>query len=139
MTTAMAARPHARTEGPRHHRTTGPTGAHAGWEWRTWDDEHPFGTFGPARTKHAVMMAEGLVMPGDCGASEEDNRHDENRAGDDHHPRRSLVEPRGFRYVRRYVRRRRRRAGGRRLELGLGCLGHPSIMPNARANHQTPR
>jgi hypothetical protein len=35
-----------------------------------------------------------LIMPSDCGASEKDNRHDENNASNDHHPRRSLVEPR---------------------------------------------
>ena len=134
MTTAMAAWPtwsartHTRAKGPRHHRTAGPTGAHPRWQWSTREDEHPFGTFGTARTKHAVVRAERVIMPGDRGASEEDNRHDENRAGDDHHPRRSLVEPRRLRYGRRRV-RRRRRAGVRRLELGLGCLGHPSIMP----------
>jgi len=132
VTTAMAAgttgsaRTHARSEGPGHHRrTAGPTGAHAGWKWSR-EDEHPAGrgTFGTAGTKHAVVMAEGegLIMPGDCGASEEDDRHDENNAGDDHHPRRSLVEPRRLRYG-------RRRAGGWRLDLVLGCLGHLSIMP----------
>jgi hypothetical protein len=124
MTPAMTAWTHTRAEGPWHHRAAGPTGAHPGWKRPTREDVHPFGT---ARTKHAVVRAERMIMPGDRGASEEDDRHDENRAGDDHHPRRSLVEPRRLRYGRRCV-RRRRRAGGR-LELGLGCLGHPSIMP----------
>jgi hypothetical protein len=128
MTTAMAARAHTRTVGPWHHRRTArPAGAHAGRKWSAREDEHPFGTFGTARTVHAVVMAEeGLIMPGNCRAGEEDNRHHENRAGDNHHPRRSLIEPRRL----RHMRRRRRRAGGRRRrELGLGCLGHPSIMP----------
>jgi hypothetical protein len=122
--TAWAARTHARAEGSRHHRTAGPTGAHAGWKW-SWEDDHPVGTFRTARAKHAVVMTEGLIMPGDEGAGEEDNRHDENRACDDYHPRRGLVEPRML----RYVQRRRRRAGRWRLDLWLGCLGHPSIMP----------
>lgn len=65
-----------------------------------------------------------VVMPADCGAGEEDDRHDENNAGDDYHPRRSLVEPGRLCYV-----RRRRRAGGGRLDRGLGCFGHVSIMP----------
>ena len=121
---AGSARTHARSEGPWHHRrTAGPTGAHAGWKL-SWE-EHPTGrrTFGTAGTKHAVVIAERVLMPGDGSASEEDNRHDENNAGDDHHPRRGLEEPRRLRYV------RRRRAGGWRLDLVLGCLGHPSIMP----------
>jgi hypothetical protein len=124
MTTAMTARTHARAEGSRHHRTAGPTGAHAGGKW-SWEDDHPVGAFRTARTKHAVVMTEGLIMPGDEGAGEEDNRHDENRAGDDYHPRRGLVEPRML----RYVQRRRRRAKRRRLDLGLRCLGHSLIMP----------
>jgi hypothetical protein len=130
ITVAMAAwsmptRTHARAEGPRHHRrTAGPTGAHPGWKW-SWEYEHPFGTFGTARTKHAVVMVEGAILPADCRASEEDNRHDENSAGDDHYPRRNLVKPRRS----RCVGRRRRRAGRWGLNLGLGCLGHPSIMP----------
>ena len=126
--TTWSARTHTRAEGPRHHRTAGPTGAHPRWQWSTREDEHPLGTFGTARTKHAVVRAERVITPGNGGAGEEDNRHDENRAGDDHHPRRSLVEPRRLRHGRRCV-WRWRRAGVRRLELGLGCLGHPSIMP----------
>jgi hypothetical protein len=39
-------------------------------------------------------MAEGLIVTGDGGAGEEDNRHDEDNAGDDHDPCRNLVEPR---------------------------------------------
>lgn len=128
MTAAMTPGTHTRAEGPRHHRTAGPTRAHPRRNWSTREDEHPLGAFGSARTKHAVVRAERVIMPGDRGASEEDNRDDENRAGDDHHPRRSLVEPRGLGRVRRCG-RRRRRAGVRRLELWLGCLGHPSIMP----------
>src|SRR6516225_1911464 len=124
MTPAMAAWTHARAEGPWHHRATGPTGAHPWWKRSTREDVHPFGTFGTARTIHAVVRAERMIMPRDRGAGEEDDRHDENRAGDNHHPRRSLVEPRMFQCV-----GRRRRWPGRRLELGLGCLGHPSIMP----------
>ena len=116
---------HARAEGPRHHRrTAGPTGAHPGWKW-SWEYVHPFGTFGTARTKHAVVMVEGAIVPADCRAGEEDNRHDENSAGDDHYPRRNLVKPRRS----RCVGRRRRRAGRWGLNLGLRCLGHPSIMP----------
>jgi hypothetical protein len=99
MTTAMAAwttgaaRTHTRAEGSwhRHHRHT--AGTHPWWEWSTREDEHPFGAFGTARTVHAVMMTERLIMSADEGAGEEDNGHDENGAGDDYHPGRSLVEP----------------------------------------------
>jgi hypothetical protein len=127
--TAMTARTHTRAEGPWHHRTAGPTGAHAGWKW-PWENDHPFGTSWPARTVHAVVRPERVLTPGGIGAGEEDNRDDENRAGDDYHPRCDLVEPRRLHCVRGHG-RRRRRAGVRRLELGLGCLGHPSIMPTS--------
>ena len=122
MTAAMAAGPHTRAEGPWHHRrTTGPTGAHPGWKLPTGNDERLVGT---ARTEHpGVVMT--LVMPSECGTGEEDDRHHENNAGHDHHPGRSLVEPRRFCYMHRC---RRRRPDGRR-DLGFGCLGHPSIMP----------
>jgi hypothetical protein len=90
----VPARTHARAEGTRHHRrTAGPTWTHTGWKWPTWEDEHPVGAFGTLRTKHAVVMVEGAIMPGDRCAGEENNRDDENRAGNNHHPRRSLVEP----------------------------------------------
>jgi hypothetical protein len=71
-------------------------------------------------------MTERVIMPGDERTGEEDDRHDENSAGNDHYPGRSLIKTRMLRYA-----RRRRRAGGRRrrLELGLGCLSHPLIMP----------
>jgi hypothetical protein len=130
MTAAMSARTHTRAEGPRHHRAAGPAGPHAGWKWPR-DNDHPFGTSWAARTPHSVVRPEGALTPGDKGAGEEDNRDDENRAGDDYHPRRDLVEPRRLGCVRR--RGRRRRAGVRRLELGLGCLGHPLIMPTSAA------
>ncbi len=99
MTTTMAAGAtgpawsHARSEGPGHHRSAGPARAHAGWKW-SGEDERSAGTFGTAGSEHAVVMAEGLVMAGDCGAREEDDRRDENKARDDNYPRRSLVEPR---------------------------------------------
>src|SRR5689334_10668493 len=115
--TTVPAWPHVRSEGPWHHRrTAGPTGAHAGRQWSR-EDEHPTGrrTVGTAGSKHAVVMTEGLIMPGDCGAGEEDDRHDENDARDNHHPRRHLIEPRRLRQVRRH-----RRGGGRRLDLVLG-------------------
>lgn len=124
MTTAMAAwttGTHARAEGSRHHRTAGPTGAHAGGKWPR-EDDHPFGT---SRTIHAVVMTERVLAAGGEGAGEEDHRHDKNSAGDDHHPGRGLIEPRMV----GLARRRRGRAEGWRLDLGLGCLGHPSIMP----------
>ena len=121
--TTGSARTHTGAEGTWHHRSTGPTGAHARGKW-SGEDDHSFGTSGTAGTIHAVVMTERVIMPGDEGTGEEDDRHDENRAGDNHHPRRSLVEPRMFQCV-----GRRRRWPGRRLELGLGCLGHPSIMP----------
>ena len=130
MTAAMAAgttvpaRPHVRPEGPRHHWRAGPTGAHAGRKWSREDEHSARRTVGTAGSKHAVVMTEGLIMPGDCGASKEDDRHDENDARDNHHPRRHLVEPRRLRQVRRH-----RRGGGRRLDLVLGYLGHPLIMP----------
>jgi hypothetical protein len=128
MATAMAAWPtgsartHTGAEGTWHHRPTGPTGAHARGKWSGKDD-HSFGTAG---TIHAVVMTERVIIPGDEGTGEEDDRHDENSAGNDHHPGRSLIKTRMLRYARR---RRRWRAGGRRLELGLGCLSHPLIMP----------
>ena len=129
MTTAMAAwttgtaRTHTRAEGSRHHRAAGPTGPRARGKW-SWEDDHAFRTLRTAGAIHPVVMTERVIMPGDEGAGEEDDRHDENSAGDDHYPGRSLVEARRLHCV-----RRRRRAGGWRLELGLGCLGHPSIMP----------
>jgi len=126
VTTAMAAwttGTHTRAEGSRHHRAAGPTGPHARGKW-SWEDDHAFRTLRTAGAKHPVVMTERVILPGDEGAGEEDDRHDENSAGDDHHPGRSLVEARRLHCVRRW-----RRAGGWRLELGLGCLGHPSIMP----------
>lgn len=94
--TTRPTRSHARSERARHHRrTTGPTGAHA---WRKWARENRYpsrkGSFGTAGEKHPVVMAEGLIVTGDGGAGEEDNRHDEDNAGDDHDPCRNLVEPR---------------------------------------------
>jgi hypothetical protein len=130
MTTAMAARTHTGAEGSWHHRPAGPPGAHTRGKWSGKDD-HSFGTAGTAGTVHAVVMTERVILPGDEGAGEEDHRHDENRAGNDHYPGRSLIKARMLRCARR---RRRRRAGGRRrLELGLGCLSHPSIMPTGAA------
>lgn len=125
MTTAMAAwtTGTARAEGSRHHRAAGPTGPHFRGKW-SWEDDHAFRTLRTAGAIHPVVMTERVIMPGGEGAGEEDDRHDENSAGDDHHPGRSLVEARRLQCV-----RRRGRAGGWRLELGLGCLGHPSIMP----------
>jgi hypothetical protein len=125
MTTAMPAgttRTHTRAEGSWHHRSAGPAGAHAGWK-RSWEDDHPLGTFG---TIHAAVMPEWVIVPGDESTGEEDHRDHENCAGDDHYPGRDLVEPRMLRCV---GRRRRRRPGMWRLDLGLGCLRHPSIMP----------
>jgi hypothetical protein len=77
-----------------------------------------------------MVVTERVIMPGDESTGEEDDRHDENSAGNDHYPGRSLIKTRMLRYARRR-RRHRRRAGGwwRRLELGLGCLSHPLIMP----------
>jgi hypothetical protein len=79
---------HAGAEGSWHHRRTArPAGA--------GDDEHAAGgTFRTARTEHAVVMAERVVTPANHCASEEDDRHDENDSGDDHHPRGDLVQPR---------------------------------------------
>ena len=124
--TTGSARTHAGAEGTWHHRAAGPTGTHARGEWSRKDD-HSFGTSGTAGTIHAVVMTERVIIPGDEGAGEEDDRQDENSAGNDHYPGRSLVQTRRFRHARRG---RRRRAGGRRrLELRLGCLSHPLIMP----------
>jgi hypothetical protein len=90
MITAMAARTHTRAERPRHRHHRHTAGAHLWWKWCTLEDDHPFGT---ARTVHAVMMTERVIMSADEGAGEEDDRHDENSSGDDYHPGRSLVEP----------------------------------------------
>jgi hypothetical protein len=129
--TAGPARPHARTPRPRHrhHRRTRPAGAHARRKRSTREDDHPRSqrraveALRTARTPHPVVVV--MAMPGDCGTGEEDCRHDENRASDDHHPRRSLVEPRMF--CKR--RQRRRRSNGWQLDRRFGCLGHLSIMP----------
>ena len=80
--------------------------------------------FGTAGAEHPVVVMT-VMHARRRGAGEEDDRHDENNAGDDHHPGRSLVEPRRLRYVRAEAEAGR----GGRLELGFGCLGHPSIMP----------
>jgi len=130
--TAMAAwttgpaRTHSRAEWSRHHRTAGPTGAHSWGKWSR-EDDHPFGTSGTAWTEHAVVITERVIVPGGEGAGEEDHRDDENSPRDNHHPRRSLVEPGRL----CDVVGRRRRAGRWRLKLGLGCLGHPLIMPTS--------
>jgi hypothetical protein len=76
-----------------------------------------------------MVVAVGLVVPGDCGAGEEDNRRDENDASDDHDPRRGLVEPGTLYHV-----RRRSRVGGRRLDRGFWWFSHLLIMPR----HGTP-
>ena len=133
MTAAMAAwttgsgRTHTGTERTWHHRPTGPTGTHARGKWSGKDD-HSFGTSGTAGTVHAVVMTERVIIAGDEGTGEKDDRQDENRAGNDDYPGRSLIKTRMLLHHAR--RRRRRRAGGRRgLELRLGCLSHPLIMP----------
>ena len=133
MTTAVAARTsgptrtHTGAEGSRHHRAAGP---HARGK-RSWQHDHSFRTFWTAGSEHAVVMTERVILPGDEGAGEEDDRDDENSPSDDHDPRRSLVEPRGPRNA--WWRRRtgRWRTGGWRLEMGLGCLSHPTIMPTS--------
>jgi hypothetical protein len=71
-----------------------------------------------------MVVAVGLIVPGDCGAGEEGNRHDENDASDDHNPRRGLVEPGTRRHV-----RRRSRVGGGRLDRGFWWFSHLLIMP----------
>jgi hypothetical protein len=92
MTTAMATWTHTRAEGSWHHRAAGIAGTHAGWKW-PWEDDHPLGPSRTAGTKHAVVMTERVILPADESTGEEDHRDDENRAGDDHYPRRGLVEP----------------------------------------------
>jgi hypothetical protein len=127
-----------RPEGPRHHRrATGPTGSHARGKWSA-RKERPrtrrcaIGTLGIERTVHAVVVMV-IVMPGDCGTGEEDNRHHENDSCDDHHPRRDLVEARMLGWVRGRSRWRRRRGSRWRLDRRFGCLGHASIMPRQAA------
>jgi len=87
---------HTGAEGPRHHRAAGPTRAHAGRKW-SWENDHSLGPAGTAWAVHAVVVTERVIMPGDECAGEEDDRHDENRAGDDHYPGRSLIQTRGLR------------------------------------------
>jgi hypothetical protein len=126
----------------------GATGAHAGTarthtrgRRSTRENEQPLSSSwrqatratGGTRGEHAmVVIAIRLVMPGDCSAGEEDNRHDENNAGNDHHPRRSLVE--SGRLCRR---RRRRGVRGDRLDRGFGWFSHLLIMHGTRDSHQT--
>jgi hypothetical protein len=124
-----------------HVRAPGPAGAHARGKWSTREGRPlprpgrgavgTAGALGAVRTEHAVVvMAVGVVMSGDRSAGEEDNRHHENDAGNDHHPRRYLIQA-GMRCCKwgRSWMWRRRRAGRRRLDWGLGCLGHVLIMP----------
>jgi hypothetical protein len=112
-------------------RTTGPTGAHARGKRSTWEERWPLSrrkasrTLGTERAEHAMVVAM-VVMDRDCGAGEEDNRHHENDAGNNHHPGRDLVQPRRPRSER--MRWRRRDRGGRR-DLRFRYLGHLSIMP----------
>jgi hypothetical protein len=119
-----------RAEGPRHHRrTTGPPGAHTRGKWSTWEDRRPLArrrTFRPFGTEQAMVVVM-MVMAGDRGAGEEDDRHHENDAGDDHDPRRDLVKPGRPRTVQ--MRWRRRCSCRIRLDRGFGYLGHVSIMP----------
>jgi hypothetical protein len=144
--TARSARTHAGATGTGHHRhhrrTAGPTRTHARGRRSTREDEQPLsgswrraaGTARTAGTEHAVVvMAIWLVMPGDCGAGEEDNRHDENNAGDDHHPCRNLVEPGRLCYV-----RRRSRVSGSRLDRGFRCFSHLLIMPRLETTIKRP-
>ena len=79
-------------------------------------------------------MTERVIMPGDEGAGEEDDRHDENSAGDDHHPGRSLVEARRLQL-------RAEAEAGRGVAAGTGArvLGSSLDNADARAGHQTPR
>jgi hypothetical protein len=118
-----------RAEGP----GTGPTGTRARGK-RPARIERPrtrrraAGSLGIERTVNAVVVRV-MVMPADCGAGEEDHRHHENDACDDHHPRRHLIQPRMFCRVRRGSRIGRRRRARRRRERRFGCLGHASIMP----------
>ena len=132
--TAVTARA-TRAEGTRHHRwPTGPTGAHARGKWSARNQprsgwwRRAVGTLGIERTVHAVVVMV-IVMPGDCGAGEEDHCHHEHDACDDHHPRRDLIQARMLRRVRGRSRIGRRRRARRRRERRFGCLGHVSIMP----------
>lgn len=115
-----------RAEG-RHRRTTRPTGAQHRRKRSTWEERGPLArrwSFRTKRGEHAMVVAM-MVMDRDCGAGEEDDRHNENDAGDDHHPRSDLVKPR--RPCSLQMRWRRDRGG--RLHVGFRYLGHLSIMP----------
>ena len=85
-----------------------------------------------------VVVAEGVTLAGEHGAGEEHDRDHENDPGDDHDPRRDLIEP----VVLCSERLRPRWWAGRRL--GFGCLGHDLIMPrrapaiNNRARESRP-
>ena len=145
--TPMTTRPagtHARAPGNWPHPwTTRPAGTHARGKRRPAGEVRPLsgpwsGAVGTLGTEHAVVvMAEGVVVSGDRGAGEENDRHHENDASDDHYPRRYLVEP-GMLYRiggRRYIWRRRRR----RLDRRFGCLGHVLIMPRHGPTINQPR
>jgi hypothetical protein len=116
-------------EGSGHGWATWPTGARARArsEWSAGKNRprpiwrRAIGAIGIERTVAAVGVMV-LVMPGDCGTGEEDDRNHEHDARDDHHPRRGLVEAR----VPGRVWRRRARW---RLNRRFGCLGHALIMP----------
>jgi hypothetical protein len=109
-------------------RATGPTGADTRGK-RSPGKHRPLPgrwTVGIEWTVYAVVV---VVMPADCSAGEEDNRHHEHGACDDHHPRRGLIEARVRHGGQRRGSMRRRRGARRRLDRGFGCLGHASIMP----------
>jgi hypothetical protein len=110
-----------------------PTGPHAR---RIWSRRAVGPLPGPGRrtvrtlrTEHAgVMLLKGQAVPGNCRAREEDHRHHEHRACDDHHPRCDLIKPGGLRRIRRHMWWWRRLV---RVRLGqrFGCVAHSSIMP----------
>ena len=118
-----------RAEG-RDRRTTRPTGAQDRRKRPAWEEGRPLArrwslrTLGTKRGEHAMVMAM-VVMDRDRCAGEEDDRHNENDAGDDHHPRSDLVKPRRPCSLQMLWRRDR----GGRLHVGFRYLGHLSIMP----------
>ena len=89
----------------------------------------------PVGAGHAVMVvvAEWVSLAGEHGAGEEHDRDHENDPGDDHDPRRDLIEP----VVLCRERLRPRGWAGRRL--GFRCLGHDLIMPRRAPAINQPR
>lgn len=146
--------PRTHLAGTRTARTAGEPRAHAGTHARahargrgSGESELPSlpraGATRTGRHEHAVMvvaMVITLAVPENQGAGDKDRPDDEDDAGNDHHPRRGLVEPRrlfprrGWWWRGGYGSRRGRWGWG--WGWGLRCFAHHSNIAQRRDNRK---